>query len=245
MAAGGDSRRLTMAVLAAAFFHLIVFAAGELFIKFPQEYGNSLEKTGPATLQVVFSRSERRSAPEKKKITREIFTPTTDERKKEGPREDPPPAHSLSASGAAIPYTGPAGKAARMEETGESALSAESRKTVTAGRKAAAAGQKATVHTPRVPPSSPAFTAYLQQLLEERRRYPLAARKRSIEGYVELIVEVSKKGGLRRMEISASSGSRILDRAAEDLVKKVFPVDYPVEKELSTTIRISYRLTDV
>lgn len=89
------------------------------------------------------------------------------------------------------------------------------------------------------------FTSFLQEILSEHRRYPLAARKREIEGQVSLKVYVSRKGALERAEISLSSGSGILDRAAEDLVKRIFPVGYPLESGLSTTIRITYRLTDV
>ena len=89
------------------------------------------------------------------------------------------------------------------------------------------------------------FTVYLQQLIEEKRRYPLAARRRNIEGSVEFSVHVNREGSLGKLSLNSSSGSRILDEAAEDLLERVFPVDYPLHKNVRTTIRIIYKLTEV
>jgi len=89
------------------------------------------------------------------------------------------------------------------------------------------------------------FTVYLQQLIEEKRRYPRAARQRNIEGSVEFSVHVSREGSLAELTLRSSSGSRILDKAAEDLLEKVFPVDYPLQENVQTTIRIIYKLTEV
>jgi periplasmic protein TonB len=89
------------------------------------------------------------------------------------------------------------------------------------------------------------FTLYLQQLIEEKRRYPRAARRRDIEGSVEFSVYVSRAGALAELTLNSSSGSRILDKAAEDLLERVFPVDYPLQENVRTTIRIIYKLTEV
>ncbi len=90
-----------------------------------------------------------------------------------------------------------------------------------------------------------AFAVYLQQLIEKERRYPRAARKRNIEGSVEFSVEVNKKGSLIKLHLASSSGSRILDKAAEDLLQRVFPVDYTLRNNVRTTIQIMYKLQDV
>src|SRR6056297_2541000 len=89
------------------------------------------------------------------------------------------------------------------------------------------------------------FTVYLQHLIEEKRRYPRAARRRNIEGSVEFSVHVNREGALAELTLNSSSGSRILDKAAEDLLEKVFPVDYPLQEKVRTTIRIIYKLTEV
>lgn len=89
------------------------------------------------------------------------------------------------------------------------------------------------------------FTVYLQQLIEEKRRYPRAARRRNIEGSVEFSVHVSRAGFLAELTLNSSSGSRILDKAAEDLLERVFPVEYPLQENVRTTIRIIYKLTEV
>lgn len=95
------------------------------------------------------------------------------------------------------------------------------------------------------PASNQEFTVYLQQLIEEKRRYPRAARRRNIEGSVEFSVHVSREGSLAELTLNSSSGSRILDKAAEDLLEKVFPVDYPLQENVRTTVRIIYELTEV
>ena len=89
------------------------------------------------------------------------------------------------------------------------------------------------------------FTVYLQQLIEEKRRYPRAARRRNIEGSVEFSVHVNRAGALAELTLRSSSGSRILDKAAEDLLERVFPVDYPLQENVRTTVRIIYKLTEV
>ena len=109
--------------------------------------------------------------------------------------------------------------------------------------------RRAAEGTPQVSNQEPAshqeFTVYLQQLIEEKRRYPRAARRRNIEGAVEFSVHVSRAGDLAELTLNSSSGSRILDKAAEDLLERVFPVDYPLQENVRTTVRIIYKLTEV
>ena len=99
--------------------------------------------------------------------------------------------------------------------------------------------------SPQEPAAHQEFTVYLQQLIEEKRRYPRAARRRNIEGAVEFSVHVNRGGDLAGLTLNSSSGSRILDKAAEDLLERVFPVDYPLQGNVRTTVRIIYKLTEV
>lgn len=50
--------------------------------------------------------------------------------------------------------------------------------------------------------------------------YPLAARRRGIEGTVLIRAEISAEGGCLRAELKKSSGAELLDQAALEAVKK-------------------------
>jgi protein TonB len=64
----------------------------------------------------------------------------------------------------------------------------------------------------------------LRGLIEKKLVYPPLARKRNIEGKVSIVLAIGRDGQLLRSEISESSGSTILDKAAGDLVDGIFPV---------------------
>jgi protein TonB len=51
-------------------------------------------------------------------------------------------------------------------------------------------------------------------------RYPLLARQRKVEGRVVMHVLVNARGGVETVSIARSSGSRLLDDAAVDAVKR-------------------------
>jgi len=89
----------------------------------------------------------------------------------------------------------------------------------------------------------------LQLYIERYRRYPDTARRRGLAGEVELYLTM-RTG--RRVELSEavlvrSAGSVLLDREARRLVESFFPyrseaLQKDAGSELSTTVRISYRL---
>jgi TonB family protein len=64
----------------------------------------------------------------------------------------------------------------------------------------------------------------LRGLIEKKLVYPPLARKRNIEGKVSVMLKIGRDGQLLQSEISESSGSAILDKAARDLVDGIFPV---------------------
>ena len=57
--------------------------------------------------------------------------------------------------------------------------------------------------------------------------YPRRAIKRTLEGRVELLARMDAKGGLLDLAVGQSSGSTLLDRAAERAVRKAAPFPEP------------------
>jgi len=82
----------------------------------------------------------------------------------------------------------------------------------------------------------------IRELIEARKRYPEAARRRGEEGEVELRLAVDPDGRLRDCTLYSPSGSTILDRDAVRLVQSIFPIEAPLNREISTMIRINYSL---
>ncbi|MGC9313579.1 MAG: TonB family protein, partial [Sediminispirochaetaceae bacterium] len=82
----------------------------------------------------------------------------------------------------------------------------------------------------------------IRELIEDRKRYPEAARRRGEEGAVELRLAVDPDGRLRDCTLYQPSGSTILDRDAVRLVQSIFPIEESIDGELSTLVRIDYSL---
>ncbi len=81
-------------------------------------------------------------------------------------------------------------------------------------------------------------------LIEKEKQYPVLARRRNIEGQVGLAITISIAGNLEDCTISISSGSPILDNAAMNLMKKIFPLNIGLHSETTITITIRYSLND-
>lgn len=64
-------------------------------------------------------------------------------------------------------------------------------------------------------------------LLQRHKRYPRMALTRGQEGVVKVRFEVDSQGQLVSVEIIDSSGHRLLDKEALDLVKRVSPLPAP------------------
>jgi protein TonB len=81
-------------------------------------------------------------------------------------------------------------------------------------------------------------------LIEKEKEYPALARRRNIEGNVDVSISVSSDGKLEAEKISASSGTTILDQAAINLIKNIFPVDIVLQSKTELIITIHYSLRD-
>lgn len=81
--------------------------------------------------------------------------------------------------------------------------------------------------------------------LAMHQHYPRAARRHRIEGTVTLAFALDARGHVVRAEVDGTSGSRVLDRAALDLLGRAEP--FPVaatdaSTELPFEIEVEYRL---
>lgn len=67
--------------------------------------------------------------------------------------------------------------------------------------------------------------------------YPLEARKRKLYGHLRLLVSINADGSLREMKILNSSGHRVLDQSAMQIVKLAAPfAPFPPEIKKDTDI---------
>lgn len=113
-----------------------------------------------------------------------------------------------------------------------------------------AVGQGSSQDPPRDVPAEAAHAVIIEEnlqrlireLIEERKRYPEAARRRGEEGAVELRLAVDPDGRLRDCTLYRPSGSTILDRDAVKLVQSIFPIEESMDGELSTLVKIDYSL---
>ncbi len=81
--------------------------------------------------------------------------------------------------------------------------------------------------------------------IERRKFYPPIARRMGIEGVVRVKITLDRKGKLKEVKVTSSSGSKILDRATVKLMKRChfppLPPEYGKE-EFSVEIPIRYTL---
>ena len=82
----------------------------------------------------------------------------------------------------------------------------------------------------------------LRRKIMEHQIYPAVARKRGYQGIVFVMIELDPAGNLVSIDVSQSSGYRVLDRAAESLVKKVVPYSHGTGRSITIEIPIKYSL---
>ena len=76
----------------------------------------------------------------------------------------------------------------------------------------------------------PEYGPYLQRFrrhVQESLVYPLAARRQSLRGTVELDVALDPSGRVRDVRVARSSGTGILDDAAVDILRRLDPLPLP------------------
>lgn len=84
--------------------------------------------------------------------------------------------------------------------------------------------------TPSSSTASPVSTAYLAAImtwLERHKEYPDEARSRHEEGTVLIAFVIDRDGQVLSFNIRRSSGSFVLDKAAEDLIHRADPLPPP------------------
>ncbi|GEM_PF-2718069 len=87
-----------------------------------------------------------------------------------------------------------------------------------------------------------AFHDLLAARVRDRLAYPAVARRRGEEGSVLIDLSVKADGSLESALVSSGSGSAVLDRAALNLVRSLFPFDPPPGWDYTIPLRIQYLL---
>ena len=86
------------------------------------------------------------------------------------------------------------------------------------------------------------FLVWLDAEIREKLAYPDKARRRNIEGVVTVRLSVPADGSSCDAVVTGGSGSTLLDRAAVDLVRSLFPADISPGGSFTEHIEIGYRL---
>jgi protein TonB len=87
--------------------------------------------------------------------------------------------------------------------------------------------------------------AYIKNFINKNLAYPPMARRRNIQGVVRVSFTFEKNGELVSIEVSRSSGSSILDKAAVSLIKQIHPIEsIPIKRKMDLTVNIDYKLTE-
>lgn len=95
-------------------------------------------------------------------------------------------------------------------------------------------------------PGQPSATvlSLLAAAVEKNKSYPPQAKRRKIQGRVVAEIEVGRDGVLAELALAESSGSELLDRAALDLLRKIFPLEGARGAAFRTKVAIDYALTE-
>ena len=87
-----------------------------------------------------------------------------------------------------------------------------------------------------------AYTDRVQKRIEALKQYPKRAQRRNEQGVVHIVFTIGKGGEIGSINILKSSGSRILDSAALDAVKKASPFDSPPHGSMMIQLPIKFEL---
>jgi len=89
------------------------------------------------------------------------------------------------------------------------------------------------------------YLSRVRSIVDRRKYYPPEAKRYGVEGKVSLRISVDANGKITQVELINSSGSRILDRAAQDLIRSIGSLPPPPEgKPFTFVLSIDYRLED-
>jgi protein TonB len=90
------------------------------------------------------------------------------------------------------------------------------------------------------------YLGEIRRLLEKHKDYPWMARRRHLQGVVAVVFTIGSGGQIEAARISRSSGHALLDRAAQDTVRRVgrFP-PFPAalnRQKLTIEVPLAFRL---
>lgn len=88
-----------------------------------------------------------------------------------------------------------------------------------------------------------AFANWLDSAIRARLSYPERARARNAEGTVVVALTVPADGSRCDALVAKTSGSAILDRAAVELIRSLFPAKIAPGRTFSAPVRICFTLT--
>jgi len=86
------------------------------------------------------------------------------------------------------------------------------------------------------------YTEMVQKQIEAVKQYPKRAQRRNDQGVVTLVFTIGMDGEIVSVNIIKSSGSRILDGAALDAVKKASPFTPPPHGSVMIQLPIKFEL---
>jgi len=118
----------------------------------------------------------------------------------------------------------------------------------TSGELDLGAGETAVLYLAAQGPDDPAaaakarFLTWLDAEIRDRLAYPDKARRRNIEGVVTVRLSVPADGSSCDVVVTGGSGSTLLDRAAVDLVRSLFPADISPGEYFTDFLKIEYHL---
>lgn len=84
--------------------------------------------------------------------------------------------------------------------------------------------------------------ALLSSRIADAKKYPEAAKRRNTEGSVKVAMSIRADGTLQASRVVGKSGSAILDHAAMDLVKELFPLPGRLTEAIEVAVTIEYKL---
>lgn len=98
--------------------------------------------------------------------------------------------------------------------------------------------------TPAAPPGA-AWRQALAAWLAAHKTYPDSARQRGIEGTVVIRFTLDRTGHVIDVAVTRSSGSTLLDGAAEAMLRDAnLPAPDPAQEQITISVQLHYQLTD-
>jgi protein TonB len=90
------------------------------------------------------------------------------------------------------------------------------------------------------------YLALVMALLEKNKIYPLAARKRGIEGDIRAVFTIRRDGSVSDMRLADKDGHRFLAQAAFETIRSAspFPVREGWDGDYTIQVNIRYQLED-